>query len=115
MTVSGHIVRSSPPVALSRIFKPALIVAWLVSAPAAAQTGGDAGNRDTRSASGGQSVSEHVDEFLGRIERLLESIPKYELPQINENGDIIIRRIRPRPEGELPPTYQTRGTEALRL
>lgn len=45
-------------------------------------------------------------EGLGKIVRALEllllSIPQYEKPEINEHGDIIIRRKRPRPEHRLP-------------
>ena len=41
---------------------------------------------------------EGVEKLLRALELLLQSIPQYEAPVINENGDIIIRRRNPRPE-----------------
>lgn len=39
-----------------------------------------------------------VDQLLSTLRGLLQAIPQYEMPQIDENGDIIIRRKRPEPE-----------------
>ncbi|MBV8652626.1 MAG: hypothetical protein JO255_14260 [Alphaproteobacteria bacterium] len=36
-----------------------------------------------------------LNKALGSVESLLRAMPQYELPQVNENGDIIIRRKRP--------------------
>jgi hypothetical protein len=36
-----------------------------------------------------------LDKALGSVETLLRAVPQYELPRVNENGDIIIRRKRP--------------------
>jgi hypothetical protein len=36
-----------------------------------------------------------LDKALGSVETLLRSVPQYELPQMDENGDIVIRRKRP--------------------
>jgi hypothetical protein len=40
-------------------------------------------------------LRQELDKALGSAQDLLRSVPQYELPQINENGDIIIRRKRP--------------------
>lgn len=47
-----------------------------------------------------QSPEEMAREGLERMMRalrlLVESIPQYELPEVLENGDIIIRRVQPK-------------------
>ena len=45
---------------------------------------------------------EGLGKIVRALELLLQSIPQYEKPEINEHGDIIIRRKRPRPEHRLP-------------
>lgn len=35
-----------------------------------------------------------IERFMQALDLLMESIPQYELPIVNENGDIIIRRRR---------------------
>ncbi len=37
-----------------------------------------------------------LEQMLKAFEKLLASIPQYAMPEILENGDIIIRRIHPR-------------------
>ena len=44
---------------------------------------------------------EAIEQLLRALELMLESIPQYELPEVNEDGDIIIRRKR-RKERETP-------------
>ena len=46
-------------------------------------------------------AQEGLDRLLLALDALLEAIPQYELPEVLENGDIIIRRSRPGDE-ELP-------------
>jgi hypothetical protein len=36
-----------------------------------------------------------LNKALGSVETLLRAVPRYELPQMDENGDIVIRRKRP--------------------
>jgi hypothetical protein len=47
---------------------------------------------------------EHLEEatrqILRMLEQMMQRLPQYETPEVLENGDIIIRRKRPRP----PPT-----------
>lgn len=40
-------------------------------------------------------AQEGLDRLMLALEAMLEAIPQYELPEILENGDIIIRRVRP--------------------
>ncbi|MFQ5776258.1 MAG: hypothetical protein ACE5GS_17205, partial [Kiloniellaceae bacterium] len=37
---------------------------------------------------------EAMEQLLNALEMFLESIPQYEMPEVNEHGDIIIRRKR---------------------
>ena len=45
------------------------------------------------------------------LQRMVEELPRYNLPEINENGDIIIRRIDPQanPEQPRPPVSPREG------
>ncbi len=43
-------------------------------------------------------------KFLQALQMMLMAIPQYAAPEINENGDIIIRRVRPDDEPAPPPT-----------
>jgi hypothetical protein len=47
---------------------------------------------------------EAIEQLMRALELMLDTIPQYELPQIMENGDIIIRRKHraPRPEPNPP-------------
>ena len=55
-----------------------------------------------------RTVRDALDAVLQRLQDLIETIPRYEAPEILENGDIIIRRIRPKIiEDERNRLYQT--------
>ena len=45
-----------------------------------------------------------IEQLMRALELMIDSIPQYELPVIEENGDIIIRRKRrtPRPKPDQP-------------
>ncbi len=49
----------------------------------------------------GEMAKEAIEQLLRALELMIESIPQYELPEVNEDGDIIIRRKR-RKERETP-------------
>lgn len=53
-----------------------------------------------------RDLREGLEKMLHAIEGLVKSIPMYEAPTINENGDIIIRRKHPAPEKREPDTQQ---------
>ncbi len=40
---------------------------------------------------------EGMRALLGALEAILATIPQYEMPEVMDNGDIIIRRSNPRP------------------
>jgi len=44
-----------------------------------------------------------MDRMLRAIELMIEMIPQYEMPEVLENGDIIIRRKNPPPESDEDP------------
>ena len=70
----------------------ALPVLLLVALPAAAaeqETPGDLAN-------------DAMSKMVRALELLIQQIPQYEKPEVNENGDIIIRRKRPNPAPRLP-------------
>ena len=41
---------------------------------------------------------EGLGKLMLGLQRMVEELPRYNLPEINENGDIIIRRIDPQRE-----------------
>lgn len=47
----------------------------------------------------GDMAREGLEQMMRALSLLVESIPQYELPEVLENGDIIIRRKR---DGETP-------------
>ncbi len=48
-----------------------------------------------------EMAKEAIEQLMRALELMIESIPQYELPEVNEDGDIIIRRKRRR-ERETP-------------
>lgn len=61
----------------------------------------------------GELAREGVERLLRALEAVIDMVPQYEMPEINENGDIIIRRKRgpeaaPDDEQEEPDIDQTR-------
>ncbi len=55
--------------------------------PATAQSQGDDGRAEAE-----DLAREGMMRIMRALELLMHSIPQYELPEVNENGDIIIRR-----------------------
>ncbi|MCH8238049.1 MAG: hypothetical protein IIC06_07735 [Proteobacteria bacterium] len=47
-------------------------------------------------------LEEATRGILRAFELMLKSIPQYEAPEVLENGDIIIRRKRPKPDAPAP-------------
>ena len=51
----------------------------------------------------GELVRDGIERLMRALEAFIDMIPQYEMPEINENGDIIIRRkrqVEPPPEEE---------------
>jgi hypothetical protein len=76
---------------LRRSTLAAAVLAALAS-PAAAQ------DKDTP----GELATEAMSKMVRALELMIQSIPQYEKPEINENGDIIIRRKRPNDPPRFP-------------
>lgn len=103
--------------------KRALGMALMAAGLAALVVGRDALASDARSSQRGQDLAasvepepkpapanpsapaelarEGVAKILQALEKLIESVPQYQMPEIDENGDIILRRKRP--ETPAPP------------
>jgi hypothetical protein len=45
---------------------------------------------------------EGMAKMLQALNKLIESVPQFQMPEINENGDIILRRKNP-PDAPVPP------------
>ncbi len=45
-----------------------------------------------------QLIERELERLRNRLEGALEDLPRYALPEMNEDGDIIIRRLPRRPE-----------------
>lgn len=81
MTRRGHVLPA------------ALLAAMLLGA-----SGGPAGAQDqglSERERAEEMAREGMERIMRALEMLMESIPQYELPEVKENGDIIIRRKRP--------------------
>jgi len=50
----------------------------------------------------GDLATDAMSKMVRALELLIQQIPQYEKPEINENGDIIIRRKRPGTAPRLP-------------
>jgi hypothetical protein len=86
--------------------RPAIIAlgicAALASAPAFAQSTQPPAGQEP---SGTQLTLEGLGKLMLGLQRMVEELPRYDLPEINENGDIIVRRIDPddQPAQPMPP------------
>ena len=72
----------------------ALVLAPPAVAPAVAEESRESENP-------GALVSDGIERLMRALEAFIDMIPQYEMPEINENGDIIIRRkrhVEPSPE-----------------
>ena len=75
------------------VFLSTFLTGAVVStAPSAAQ-------RDDRAAAE-DMAREAIEQLMRALELMIQSIPQYEMPEIEENGDIIIRRKRRTPDPE---------------
>lgn len=50
----------------------------------------------------GEMAREGLERMMQALRLLVERIPQYELPEVLENGDIIIRRKHPQPGSDGP-------------
>lgn len=54
-----------------------------------------------------EMAREGLEQMMQALRLLVESIPQYEMPEILDNGDIIIRRKNPKPESQEPEFDET--------
>ena len=82
---------------------PALLLgAVLMLTPVASVQAQDAGREESPGNSPGEIAREGLEQMMRALRLLVERIPQYELPEVLENGDIIIRRKHPEEEPEEP-------------
>ncbi|UEM22625.1 hypothetical protein JL100_007715 [Skermanella mucosa] len=62
-----------------------------------------------REPSGTDLAMEGLNKLMLGLQQLVEELPRYDLPEITENGDIIIRRIDP---GRIPEAPRIPGDPA---
>ena len=72
-----------------RLSRLILSLFLIFAAPPVALAGGE-----SEGDSVGELAREGVDTLMRALEALIDEIPRYELPELNEDGDIIIRRKR---------------------
>lgn len=71
-----------------RLFACLIAAVLLAAAPVAAEDGKDG-------ASPRELLGEAGEKIFRALELMMKAIPQYAAPEVNEHGDIIIRRIRP--------------------
>jgi hypothetical protein len=87
--------------ALRRSARAAALAAFLPAAlPAYAQTQPPAAPEERP----GALAREAIDKMMRALQLALENLPQYAMPELNENGDIIIRRQNPRADKPRPRT-----------
>ena len=75
--------------------------ALVFSAPALAEDKGP-GLRDWSETELGRMIERELDRAFDQLEETLDNLPRYGLPEVTEDGDIIIRRLPRRPEAWPP-------------
>lgn len=83
-----------------------LLLAPLIGGAAAVQAG-ETQPAEPPAGSPGELAREGLEQMMQALRLLVESIPQYELPEVLDNGDIIIRRKHPEPEDEEPEFDET--------
>jgi hypothetical protein len=95
---------------LKKKILPALLACSLGVSSYVALPGGPALAAGAGEEEPGELAREGMERMLRAIELMIEMIPQYELPEVMENGDIIIRRKNPPTEDdeEEPEVDETR-------
>ncbi len=59
-----------------------------------------------------QAIKEGAEKIMRALELILLAVPQYEMPEVLDNGDIIIRRLNPdRPKHPRPSPRPRDGTD----
>ena len=76
------------------MFKKPFIALFLSLALASAGPGPVLADEHGEGPGPGEMAREGIERLLRALEAFIDMIPQYEMPEINEDGDIIIRRKR---------------------
>ncbi len=95
-----RVVRKSPTAVI-------VLAAGLALAPLGQVRGQDQAPAEPRQDTPGDIAREGLEQMMRALRLLVESIPQYELPEVLENGDIIIRRKHPKKTPEEPEFDET--------
>lgn len=74
---------------------PSLFLAGTLAAAGPAAPAFAADSASGKDPSAEDLAREGVDKLMEALELLLESVPQYGLPEMRENGDIVIPRLNP--------------------
>lgn len=99
----NHEPMKTGPSTLSRRLALALVLllaAGLLPAGALAEPQGE--ERASPQDAPGELVREGLEKLMRALEAFIDAVPQYELPELNERGDIIIRRKNPAAEPDEP-------------
>ena len=85
---------------MSRFIAMAAVALMLCAPlPVLSQSDGEGGlPSDEELDDAARTVRDAIASTLRTVQQFLDTIPRYEAPEILDNGDIIIRRILPKPE-----------------
>ncbi|EWY40122.1 hypothetical protein N825_02845 [Skermanella stibiiresistens SB22] len=72
----------------------------LATAPAAAQSVSPVPPEPSAT----ELTMQGLTKLMLGLQRMVEELPRYGLPEITENGDIVIRRVDPKPVPDAPHT-----------
>jgi len=87
----------------------AVVVGILLFAgpPGAPQALAQTDEPESESGDPSEIAREGLEKIMRALGLMIENIPQYEMPELLDNGDIIIRRKKPGPEEEEPePTFK---------
>ena len=83
---------------MRQTFLAAVVLPLLLAVPLQANAEDPTGEPAPNEQAPGELAREGVARLLQALEVFIEMIPQYEMPELDENGDIIIRRKRDRGE-----------------
>lgn len=86
----------SPP--MRKLAIGAALCAALAAAPAYAQVQTQA----PKDESPGALARDAIDKMMRALQLAIDNLPQYAAPELNDNGDIIIRRLNPRADKPRP-------------
>jgi hypothetical protein len=86
------------PLMRKSVIAAALAACALIALPAHAQSQAPASPEERP----GAMAREAIDKMMRALSLAIENLPQYAMPELNENGDIIIRRVNPRAEKPRP-------------